>query len=169
MKTEPLSHFILAHEERNYLFEVVNLFRRLLPDYGREKCELSGILTSSNNISLSLEALNDGDHLLCQEALLSITIKSFTKGKSLRKAVLDPTFEMAPFISLDSWIRDQVVVIQDEILIGSDGFKARVNNKVGDTLLDIDNRVPPANGQTLTGAYYYLYILLISIIAALQY
>ena len=151
--SKPLSKFVFSHEERNHIFEVVNLFHNLLPQHGKEKCKLSGSLTNSGNVSLSLEALNAGDHMLCQNALHSITASfKAVKGKSLRKAVVEPGFEMAPFISLDSWLQGQVIGIQDQVLTASDDFRARVNNKVGETLLEIDEKLPPEqfNGQTLS-------------------
>lgn len=171
LRSHLLSNFALIHGERNHLFEVVNLFHTLLPDYGKKKCQLSGTLTSSNNISLSLVAHNDGDHLICQDALLSIAnTKHFAKGKASRKAGVGPSFEMAPFISLDSWMRDQVIGIQDKVLVASDDFKSQFDQKVGETLLEFDERVPPlSNRQTATLTTVTHYIILASMVWVAQY
>lgn len=142
---QALNEFISHHEEKNHLYVLENMFREMLPPYAVSKCDLSTSLTDKGNISLILEAVNPGDHQLCQDAILSITnsIKNGFIHEMPRK------FEMAALLGIDSWLRDQVVDLQDQILDTSGDLKNQFNAKLGETLLTVDDKIQqlPSRGH----------------------
>lgn len=137
LNLQALNEFIAHHEEKNHLYVLENMFREMLPPYAARKCDLSASLTDTGNISLILEAVNPGDHQLCQDAILSITssIKNGFIHDMPRK------FEMAAFMSIDNWFRDQVVGVQDRILEASDDLRNQARIKLGDTLREADDKI----------------------------
>lgn len=142
------------HKEKNHLYVLENMLREMLPPYAIKKCDLTGSLTNKGNVSLILEAVNPGDHQLCQDALLVITstINSF-HGQSRRDV---GNFEMAPFLSLESWINDQVVGFQDQIVGAKDDFGNQAYDIFGDTIQDLDNSVSSRGMKKTMKSIYIL-------------
>lgn len=153
-----LSDFISNHEEKNHLFVLENMLREMLPPYAVQKCDVLVSLTNSGNISLILEAVNPGDNQLCQDATLSVT-NSIESGithpgsNEMPRNVDTPRkFEMAAFLSVDSWLRNQVVEVQDTILDSADDFRNEADVKLSDTLLTVDDEIQelPSKGSFCT-------------------
>ena len=138
---------------------VEDLLRVMIPPQAENKCKLYSSLTDSGNISLILEALNPGDHQDCKDALLLIT-NTINRNKTVRN--IHPKFEMAAFISLESWARNQLIDIQDQILNAAEDLKDQTNVKLADTVQDIDNKVqglPVGRGWNLdASALVYTYV-----------
>ena len=152
-----LSGFISDHEEKNHLYVLENMLREMLPTYAAHKCDVSVSLTNNGNISLILEAANPGDHQLCQDATSSV-INSINSGSTRthpgsneipRNVDTPRKFEMAAFLSVDSWLRDQVVGVQDRIIETADDLRNQANVKLSDTLLTVDDKVQnlPSKGH----------------------
>lgn len=156
MSIKSLAEFTSHHEDKNHLYVLENLLREMIPRYAFNKCDLSGSLTDTNNISLILEAVNPGDHQLCQDALLSI-ITTLKRNKTRRD--LTPEFEMAAFISLESLVRDQVIGIQDEILKVSNDLQNEAEVKIGEELEDVDEEVDNLSRGWKSATSVYVLIL----------
>ena len=116
------------------MYVLENMLREMLPSYAASKCDLSAFLTDRGNISLIVEAMNPGDHMVCQDATYSIT-------NAIKKPTASRNFEIAAFLSIDSWFRDQVIRVQDQVMSGADDLRNQVDMKVGDTLLTVDEEV----------------------------
>ena len=138
------------------------MFHSMLPTYAVDKCEVSASLTDHGNISLILEAVNPGDHQLCQDAVTSISTSINTdplEHNTPRK------FEMAAFINLDSWVRNTAIDVQDRIRSGANDLKNQANVKFGQTLQDLDKNIQrlPSKGQEKThSAMVFIICLLVT-------
>ena len=145
---EQLTGFLIHQEEKNHLFIIDNLFRDMLPPYAVSKCELSASLTVNGNISLILEAVNPGDYQLCRDALQSITTR-IKRSASLQNT--PRKFEMAAFLNLESWLKNQAVDIQDTVFNAADDLQNQARVKFGETVLDVNDRIqnlPNSGAQT---------------------
>lgn len=140
-----LNDYVSHNKEKNHLYVLENMLREMIPPYGVKKCDLSASITNHGNISLILEAVNPGDHQLCRDALQSITnsIKNGHRDNFPRK------FEMAAFLSLDSWFRDQVVEVQNQIINAAGDLGNQANVKLREQLVDVDERIQrlPSRGE----------------------
>lgn len=141
-----LSEFISHHKEKNHLYVLENMLREMLPPYAVSKCDLSMSLTDKGNVSLILEAVNPGDTQMCQGAILGIT--NAIKNGFVHDAPRN--FEMAAFLNVDSWFRDQVIGLQDRITDTADDLSNQANVKLDGTLLTLDDKIQrlPSKGHT---------------------
>lgn len=168
LNNKALTEFISLHEDKNHLYVLENVFRDILPPYAVRKCDISGSMTDTGNVSLILEAVNPGDHQLCQDALRSMT-NAINRNKSLYS--LQPKFEIAAFINLESWFRNQVVDIQDQILSASDDLKNKAQVKLGETVQGIDNKVqalPSGGNKVVVSVDAHILILTLTFLVLLQ-
>lgn len=131
----------------------------MIPLNAKAKCVLSSSLTDGGNISLVLEALNPGDHQECKDALLAI-IDSIDRNKSVRNS--QPRFKMAAFIDLESWARNQLLDVQDQLLNAAEDAKDKANMKVVEKVQEVDRKIP-VNGISTLPAQVYTYVSLLSL------
>ena len=158
LTSKALRKFMSDHKEKNHLYVLENMLREMLPPYAVKKCDLTGSLTNKGNVSLILEAVNPGDHQLCQDALKVITntINSF-HGQSRRDV---GNFELAPFLSFESWLNDQVVNFQDKILGVGDDLGNQAYDIFGDTIQNLDDSVS-SRGMKIT-TYTFVIVSIIN-------
>lgn len=160
LTSKALRKFMSDHKEKNHLYVLENMLREMLPPYAITKCDLTGSLTDEGNVSLILEAVNPGDHQLCQDALQVITSTTNSFHDQSRRDVAN--FELAPFLSLESWINDQVVGFQDQIVGARDDFGNQAYDIFGDTIQDLDNSIPSKGmKKTMKSIYTFVIISLI--------
>lgn len=154
-----LNEFISHHKEKNHLYVLENMLREMLPPFAENKCDLSASLTNKGNISLILEAVNPGDTQMCQGAILGIA--NYIKNGFIHD--VPRKFEMAAFLSVDKWFRDQVIGFQDKIKDTAGDLGNQANVKLGDTLLTLDGKIQdlPSKGHTTSHCLITSNILLL--------
>lgn len=143
MNAEALSKFIAERGDNNHVYILENFFRNQLPDYAKRKCDLYGYLTTSGNLSLLLEALNPGDHLLCEKALLQVTtIDSHNDSKPGQR-------QLKTAALFEGIIRNEIVNIQNRAIRISGNIRNDASNKFKGSIYDIDQRLDhvPQNGE----------------------
>ena len=152
-----LSDYLSKHNENNHLYVLENMFREMLQIYALKKCELSATLTNYGNISLVLEALNPGNHELCQNALVKMA-NSIENNKSFP---MHPTFKVAAFF--EGYVRNKLLDVQYDLMAIPGEVKDMAHHKLGEEVYDFNQRIedlPDTGYKTLTSDYCKVIIIL---------
>ena len=67
-----LYEFLSASPTNNHLFVLEKILREKLTSKTIKKCHLYIYLTTTGNLSILMEALNAGDHIICSKALTNL-------------------------------------------------------------------------------------------------
>ena len=136
LDTRLVSDFVSQWEGKNHLYVLINMFRGMLPKYAGDKCDLSGSMTDGGNISLVLEAINAGDHALCESALMHLA-KKINNNHSFP---MRPTFKIAANI-IEIITREGLKTLQDKITKTPEKIKNVIGTKIGETLEETEDRL----------------------------
>ena len=153
LNSDKLADYASAHEGNNHLYVLEKLLRDMLPPHASKKCELSGTLTNSGNLSIVLEAINAGNHALCNDALPKLE-------KQVHKVQSQPSPMVAyNLFNPSTWLHNKALDIQDSVINSPVQIRDSIKNKVGEGLLEAESYAD----QPKNGAQQLLHIWLSSL------
>jgi len=154
-----LYEFIAASPANNHLYVLEKLLRERLTRKASEKCHLYIYLTTTGNLSIVLEALNAGDHLVCSGALvrLQTRLSEIPSQRHLRLiyGMLQPS----------TWLAGKTLSFQHAILEPVGYVENERPGGIDRSFLDVENYLVAVGSSDwiswgISGHLYSIFMLL---------